>query len=237
MALIGNRSVLHKSPSRFLSGTIASGDRNAFSKYGMMMNRYQSLSKKSSLPQGALPPVSWVMPRMAGGLASHYEAEGLSIVTGHGAEGINIAATAAGSSYAEAIGQLIASAIGTAAGSSTAIATIQAALNASGTAAGSSTASAFIRAIANAIGLASGGSSASLIPYATGKLVGSTAVISELTPAAIATAVWADASGEAVLKLLGANVSRSGDIITIYEDDGITPWRQYDLANGGRVRQ
>lgn len=30
------------------------------------------------------------------------------------------------------------------------------------------------------------------------------------------------------------NVSRSGDTITIYEDDGVTVWRQYDLTGGGR---
>ena len=30
-------------------------------------------------------------------------------------------------------------------------------------------------------------------------------------------------------------VTRSGDTITIYEDDGITIWKQFDLASGGRV--
>lgn len=44
--------------------------------------------------------------------------------------------------------------------------------------------------------------------------------------------------GEALMiigRLTGNKVTRSGDIITIYEDDESTPWRQYDLANGGRV--
>ena len=30
-------------------------------------------------------------------------------------------------------------------------------------------------------------------------------------------------------------VTRTGDIITIYDDDGITIWKQIDLADGGRV--
>ena len=237
MALVGNRSVLHKSPGRFLAGTVASGDRSGFSKPGMLRGRDETLSKLAAIPNGALPPVAWYMPRTPGAMASHYEAAGLAAVTGHGAEGVNAAGTADGSSFAEALGQLIASAIGTAAGSSEAAATIQAALGAVGLAAGSSSAQAVIGAIANAIALASGTSQATLEPYATGRLAGSTQVVSELTPAGIAAAVWSASDAEAIIKLLGSNVSRSGDIITIYEADGVTPWRQYDLSAGGRVIQ
>jgi hypothetical protein len=39
-----------------------------------------------------------------------------------------------------------------------------------------------------------------------------------------------------ILKLTGFKVTRAGDIITIYEIDGVTPWRQYDLSSGGRVQ-
>lgn len=35
-------------------------------------------------------------------------------------------------------------------------------------------------------------------------------------------------------KLTGHKVTKSGDIITIYEEDGVTTWRQYNLAGGGR---
>jgi len=38
-----------------------------------------------------------------------------------------------------------------------------------------------------------------------------------------------------IAKLTGNRVTKSGDTITIYEDDGTTIWRQYDLTNGGRV--
>lgn len=38
-----------------------------------------------------------------------------------------------------------------------------------------------------------------------------------------------------LIKLTGYKVTKSGDIITIYEADESTPWRQYNLASGGRV--
>ena len=39
----------------------------------------------------------------------------------------------------------------------------------------------------------------------------------------------------AILKLTGNRVSKSGDLVTIYENDGVTVFRRYNLANGGRV--
>ena len=36
-------------------------------------------------------------------------------------------------------------------------------------------------------------------------------------------------------KLTGNKVTRAGDIISIFESDGVTLWKQYNLANGGRV--
>lgn len=55
-------------------------------------------------------------------------------------------------------------------------------------------------------------------------------------PEDIATAVWADNDFTTdILKLVGNKVTKSGDIITIYESDESTPWRQYDLTSGGRV--
>lgn len=38
-----------------------------------------------------------------------------------------------------------------------------------------------------------------------------------------------------MIKLTGYKVTKSGDVITIYESNGSTVWRQYNLANGGRV--
>jgi hypothetical protein len=51
----------------------------------------------------------------------------------------------------------------------------------------------------------------------------------------IAEAVWTHASGVSAARLLGNKVVRVGDIITVYETDDVTIWRQYDLSGGGRV--
>lgn len=62
------------------------------------------------------------------------------------------------------------------------------------------------------------------------------------SPSLIADAVWNHLSGlnvetlvTIIAKLTGNKVSKSGNIITIYEDDETTPWRQYDLSNGERI--
>ena len=39
-----------------------------------------------------------------------------------------------------------------------------------------------------------------------------------------------------LIKLTGHKVTKSGDIITIYEANGVDTWRQYDLSSGGRVQ-
>lgn len=39
-----------------------------------------------------------------------------------------------------------------------------------------------------------------------------------------------------ILSLTGHNITRVGDVITIYEKDEITVWRQYNLANQGRIK-
>lgn len=41
---------------------------------------------------------------------------------------------------------------------------------------------------------------------------------------------------EVIEKLTGNKVTKSGDIISIFESDGVTLWRRYNLANGGRVQ-
>jgi len=45
---------------------------------------------------------------------------------------------------------------------------------------------------------------------------------------------WADVI--TLVKLAGYNITRTGSILTIYEEDGSTVWRQYDISSGGRLR-
>lgn len=76
MGLLGNYSVLHKSPGKFLSGTIASGDRYNFNKSGRFRNRFagdqgQGIANFSAIPNGYVHPYSWAMAQKSGGLASY----------------------------------------------------------------------------------------------------------------------------------------------------------------------
>ena len=51
----------------------------------------------------------------------------------------------------------------------------------------------------------------------------------------IANAVWVEAEALIVKKMLYNKVTKSGDIATIYEDDGVAIWKQFDLSSDGRV--
>lgn len=74
MGIVGNYSVLHKSPGRFLSGTIASGDRYNFCK--TYRNRFlgdqdYGMAKFTAIPSGYVHPYTWAMAQKSGGLASY----------------------------------------------------------------------------------------------------------------------------------------------------------------------
>ena len=47
--------------------------------------------------------------------------------------------------------------------------------------------------------------------------------------------IWESTEGEIVKKMTSNKVVAAGDVITIYEDDGSTVWKQFNLADGGRV--
>lgn len=67
-------------------------------------------------------------------------------------------------------------------------------------------------------------------------LIGEWTPYTELSPENLANAVWEHVDGELVKKMLAAKVTKLGDVITIYENDGVTVFRQYNLAGGGRVQ-
>ena len=80
MGVLGNYSVLHKSPGRFLSGTVASGDRYNFSKSGRLRNRFAGdqglgMTKFSAIPNGYVHPGAWSPAQISGGLASYNQLE------------------------------------------------------------------------------------------------------------------------------------------------------------------
>lgn len=149
----------------------------------------------AAVPNGNRHPSAWVMPRKAGGLASHNEAVGsvpdaaLTLAAGR-----NIAGQADGATTAAAATlQLVVSLLGTSAGAALAEGNARAALALAATAAGSAAGEAIINALAWAVGEAAGSSTATLTRYATGRLAGSITPFTELSPQNLAAAVMAAA--------------------------------------------
>lgn len=90
--LIGNRSVLLKSPGRFLAGTIASTDRSGWSNPGMM--RSAAYPALAGLPNGYYAG-AWFLPKTAGALSSAYNARIDLGLSGLAVGGVTSDATAA----------------------------------------------------------------------------------------------------------------------------------------------
>ena len=114
MALHGNRSVLNKSPGRFLNGGVAIL-RSTFNKHGMQRNAYQAFSPIAATPNGHLAPSAWVLPKTGGGMSSFNAAK--ATITGSGLAVGGITTTGESSmvfAFADATGQLISSGNGTA---------------------------------------------------------------------------------------------------------------------------
>jgi len=101
MGLIGNYSVLGKSPGRFFGGTLPGGgaDRANYRKAGPMRGRFNAVDwePKSGVPDGYRPPSAWIIPQVSGGIASRYVIGGTGTLTASGALGRNLLATIAGS--------------------------------------------------------------------------------------------------------------------------------------------
>lgn len=238
MALIGNRSVLNKSPGRFLNAGVANL-RSGFSKHGMI--RSAAYSSLSAVPNGHLSPSAWVLPRTSGGMSSinfttaMVSGSGLAVggVTTTGTSSITLA-------FADAFGELIASGGGTATfsltsnnplltasinGTGTAVATFStntptlgALADGSGEVAITLTATNSGRMPANdASPLRSGTATltltGALVPYAIGSMEGTTEEAG-LSNAGIANSVWgkvieAGFTADQILRLLAAHAAGS----------------------------
>ena len=190
MALIGNRSVILKSPGRNLSGTVASGDRNNFRPN---RNAYEQLDPLASLPDGANAPVAWQLPVTAGGMSSNCDAGLYVTTTAGGTMGLPaFGDTTINVSIANAAGQLISSGTGS---SAITVSTNSPLLTASMSGTGSaaiyiSPNTPTLGAVASVIGSTSIAMSGTLIPYAIGSMSGTTSDSGTLTPQAISAAVW-----------------------------------------------
>lgn len=200
MALIGNRSVLHKSPGRFLSGTVASGDRSNFGKHGQCRNAYQVYDKKQSSPIGYRPHYCWIMAQRDGGMASIGRVSGSGAVAtpGNLAGGLNAEALLSGSGGIDSAAMgLIMSAVASLSGTGGFTADMVGNLAASASLAGSSTLSAPLGAIAGALAtLAGQGGVCCSDLRADGYMSADIAPATTVAADVIGRAVWAASASE-----------------------------------------
>lgn len=200
--LIGNYSVLQKSPGRFVAGSTTSVEgqvRSNFSKSGSNRNRFyvdQTTVALSlyAVPTGTYPDIAWILPQVAGQIASTQPIQGAGNLVGGIAGGLNAEAGLTGEGgITSAVAQLVISLAANLAGDGTVSAAdlrgfLQATANLSG--AGALTATVAALAWMNAATDGSG-TITNATPYATGSLSADIYSYGALTPEGISNAVWA----------------------------------------------
>lgn len=210
MALHGNRSVLHKSPVRFLNGGAAIL-RNNFGKHGMVRNSYQVFAATAAIPYGYYGGRgAWVQPKK-GGAVSGVNAIALTLgASGAGSMGVNTSGTASITFDLTGVGGLISSASGVASISLSASGNIFAAKYTSGIAAITLSATGTLKATGKIQGTAPISLAANWTPYAVGWLSGSTASGGVLTEASIIAAMNANPPKVNIAKVNDVPVTGTG---------------------------
>ncbi len=210
MALHGNRSVLHKSPVRFLNGGAAIL-RSNFGKHGMVRNSYQVFAATAAIPYGYYGGRgAWVQPKK-GGAVSGVNAIALTIgASGAGSMGKNTSGTASITFDLSGVGGLISSASGVASLSLGASGNIFASKSTSGTAGITLGSTGTLKATGKIQGTAPISLSANWTPYAVGWISGSTASGGVLTEASIIAAMNANPPKVNIAKVNDVPVTGTG---------------------------
>ena len=198
MALIGNYSVLCKTPGSWNGGG-ATGQgmtRAGFNKSGDARARYfgeAGFSAKSGVPDGYRAPVSWVIAQSDGGMASRGEISGDGDTgTGNLASGLNAESDLTGlGDITNANLGLIVSGVAALAGSGAFTdAAIAGKLDAIADLAGSGSITGALGALADALATLGGNGTLTAAPTALGVLAADLTPFTELSPQTLAAAVW-----------------------------------------------
>lgn len=218
MALIGNRSVLLKSPGRYFGGSTVSDNRSNFGTPGSTRGRYFSgFPAINATPSGYRPPYSWIIAIKNGEMSSTNAAV-LSVAgAGAGAMGVPIDGTASFLIDTNTpAGQLISSAIGSASFVVTPTGNVLATLSGVGSSAMTFTTNTpAMTAQGWALAAGSVTVTATMTSYAKGMMIGSTLTGGALTEASIIAAM--NASPPAV------NIKQVNDV-TVNGNGAGTPW-------------
>ena len=198
--LLGNYSVLHKSPGRFFAGSTTSVEPQASSnwnKSGAARNSLYVSQRTAALvlyaiPSGNYAGKTWMLPQKSGEMQSRFDAVARMSGTAAGARGVNLTASSSVVfSVANADLQLVVSASGSATVTFSASSALAGALQATGGTSFSFTLPATtLGAIINAQASASFALSGAGTPRAVGSLAGDITPFTELSPQNLAAAVW-----------------------------------------------
>lgn len=253
--LIGNHTVLNKTPGRWLGGTstahasgIGAGHvnlRSNWSKAGARRNfAYQDRSTGAfeyfGVPSG-YGGKGWILPIEAGYLSAVNVIEGIATFTGSAAAGRNAATTINGTGTVTATGRLVVSGSATISGAATVTSNAFAALNGAATISGSATPTFAITAKGWGTASISGVATVSATRYATGKLEAEITPFTELSPQSLATAVWtqvleAGYTAEEIMRVMAAamagEVSGAGTTTITIRDIGDTTDRIVATVDG-----
>lgn len=190
MGLLGNYSLLHKSPSHYPTGTVGFSDPANWNKSGLMQSRMfgESLAEYESMPPGFYAGRAAFPPQIAGRCvtASAFTFSG----SANGAEGLPGSASSTIAFTATAIGGLIAGGI------ASATITFTGSANGAGLAAGSAAGTIVFTGTAQQGAIAWGIANSTITftgavqPYALAHGVATTIDTTSMTPAGVATAVW-----------------------------------------------
>ena len=227
MALVGNASLLHKSPAKYVTGTVGFCDRANSNKPGVMRNRgnltLSTLWKYDAVPSGTYAGRAFLPPQKAGRLVTR-SAFGLS-AQAVGAMALPGAASAAITMDASAIGGLFAG------GVASCTMTLSASGAIAGLAAGRASGAIAITASAvtgaTAWGVATGAFSVSgsAVGYGRGYMQASTVDNSVLTPASITQAVLnASAADYNAAGSIGAKINSAASGGVDYTALGVAVW-------------
>lgn len=217
--LLGNYSVLNKSPLRFFGGSTTSVQvqvRSNFGKSGSARNRFYVDQRTTALslysvPEGAYAGKAWLLPQKSGAISGQNSVFLMFGGTGAGARGKGASGTSSITFSLSGIGGLISSASGTCGIAFTASGGLFASKAASGTANMTLSSTGAIKGVGHTGGSAGVALSSHWTPYALGWLSGTTAE-SGLTPTGIANAVWqkvieAGFTADQVLRIIAAQAA------------------------------
>jgi hypothetical protein len=220
MALTRNGALLYPNTARYFGATGAAnitsniGVGAAKRNWQLGAHRITDVTDKSGLPNGYRHPVAWMLPQKPGAITSRNE--GIITVggTANGALGKNSPATATITVSGVAVGGLIAGGVANATITITGTADVFAGLGTTALATitldGSATPAAIGHMDAAGVLTVDG----TVVPYGAGFMEATTDFGNELSPVALANAVWqrvieAGFSAEAVLRILAAHAAGS----------------------------